>query len=261
MPTTIVVKYGGHAMEDAALREPFAEALAHLCAHDMRFVVVHGGGPQINTLLKRLHIESHFVNGLRVTDEATMDAVEMVLCGQANKAVVTLFAAAGIDAVGISGKDGSLLQARPLDPTLGLVGDVYAVDERVLRVLLDAGFVPVVAPVALGPSVTIPTLNINADTAAGAIAGALHADYFILVSDVPGVLDAQGTLIPHLCRAEIEAHIATGLIHGGMIPKVNACLHALNAGCRKALILDGRAQSSLARFLLHKEPLGTVVEN
>lgn len=262
MPTsTLVVKYGGHAMDDPALCLPFAKALAQLCALDMRCVVVHGGGPHINALLKRLHIESRFVNGLRVTDTATMEVVEMVLCGQVNKAVVTLLQQADVNAVGMCGKDGGLLHAHVRDPAFGLVGDVHTVNARVLDTLLDAGFVPVVAPVALGPAETSgASLNVNADTAAGAIAGALCADYFVLISDVPGVLDAKGTLLPCLSRAEIETHMASGVIHGGMIPKVKACLHALNAGCRKALILDGRAQSSLARFLLHKEPLGTVVE-
>lgn len=255
---TVVVKYGGHAMEDPALRGPFAAGLTRLVQRGMRLVVVHGGGPQISTLLKRLNIESRFEKGLRVTDPATMEVVEMVLCGQVNKAVSTLFQQHGARAVGISGKDAGLFQARVKDPALGLVGDVHTVEAGVVRALLDAGYLPVVAPVAMGPEGT--SLNINADTAAGAMAGALQAEYFVLVSDVPGVLDADKNLIPSLNRSVITRLKEEGVIHGGMIPKVDSCLNALDAGCRRALILDGRAESSLERYLLEGAPLGTVVE-
>ncbi|MBQ3058738.1 MAG: acetylglutamate kinase [Desulfovibrio sp.] len=254
---TVVIKYGGHAMDKADLSQAFAESLAHLAGTGMRFVVVHGGGPQISAMLQRLQIESRFVDGLRVTDDAAMQAVEMVLCGQVNKAVVSTFARHGIRAAGISGRDGSLLQACVKNPSLGHVGEVNAVDASLPCCLLDAGFVPVVAPVATGPEGQ--ALNINADTAAGALAGALRADYFVLISDVPGVLDAQGQLIPALSRADIIRLRAENVITGGMIPKVEACLNALDAGCARALILDGRAPSSLRRYLDDGEPLGTVV--
>ena len=254
---TVVIKYGGHAMDKPELCTAFATDLAQLSAQDMGFVVVHGGGPQISALLKRLNIESRFENGLRVTDEATMAAVEMVLCGQVNKAVVASFAAHGARAAGISGRDGNLLRAVVKNPALGLVGEVEAVDPALILCLLEGDFVPVVAPVANGPDGQ--ALNINADTAAGALAGALAADYFILISDVPGVLDAEGRLITSLTRAEIEKLRAEGVITGGMIPKVESCLHALDAGCQRALILDGRAPSSLRRYLLDDAPLGTVV--
>lgn len=256
MPT-VVIKYGGHAMDQPALSEAFATDVAQLAAEGMRLAVVHGGGPQISALLNRLHIESRFVDGLRVTDAACMQAVEMVLCGQVNKAVVSAFAQRGARAAGISGRDGNLLRARLKNPALGLVGEVEAVDPSLPQCLLDAGFVPVIAPVACGPQGE--ALNINADTAAGALAGALAADYFVLISDVPGVLDAQGRLIPGLSRAEISRLIEQGVISGGMIPKVNACLNALDAGCARALILDGRARSSLRRSLLDDAPLGTLV--
>ena len=256
---TVVIKYGGHAMDKPELCTAFATDLAQLSAQDMGFVVVHGGGPQISALLKRLNIESRFENGLRVTDEATMAAVEMVLCGQVNKAVVASFAAHGARAAGISGRDGNLLRAVVKNPALGLVGEVEAVDPALILCLLEGDFVPVVAPVANGPDGQ--ALNINADTAAGALAGALAADYFILISDVPGVLDAEGRLITSLTRAEIEKLRAEGVITGGMIPKVESCLHALNAGCQRALILDGRSPSSLRRYLLDDAPLGTVVVN
>ena len=256
---TVVIKYGGHAMDKPELCTAFASDLAQLSAQDMGFVVVHGGGPQISALLKRLNIESRFENGLRVTDEATMAAVEMVLCGQVNKAVVASFAAHGARAAGISGRDGNLLRAVVKNPALGLVGEVEAVDPALILCLLQGDFVPVVAPVANGPDGQ--ALNINADTAAGALAGALAADYFILISDVPGVLDAEGRLITALTRAEIEKLRAEGVITGGMIPKVESCLHALDAGCQRALILDGRSPSSLRRYLLDDAPLGTVVVN
>ena len=255
----VVIKYGGHAMDKPELCTAFATDLAQLSAQDMGFVVVHGGGPQISALLKRLNIESRFENGLRVTDEATMAAVEMVLCGQVNKAVVASFAAHGARAAGISGRDGNLLRAVVKNPALGLVGEVEAVDPALILCLLQGDFVPVVAPVANGPDGQ--ALNINADTAAGALAGALAADYFILISDVPGVLDAEGRLITSLTRAEIEKLRAEGVITGGMIPKVESCLHALDAGCQRALILDGRSPSSLRRYLLDDAPLGTVVVN
>ena len=255
--STVVIKYGGHAMDKPELSRAFAEDLALLAGRGFRLVVVHGGGPQISALLRRLAIESRFVDGLRVTDGPTMEAVEMVLCGQVNKAVVGELAARGVRAAGISGRDGGLLRARPKNPALGLVGEIVAVDPELPRCLLAGGFVPVVAPVASGPDGE--ALNINADTAAGALAGALGAEYFVLISDVPGVLDADGALLPKLDEARIAALREAGVISGGMIPKVEACLGALAAGCGRALILDGRAPSSLGRFLLEEAPLGTLV--
>jgi len=254
---TVVIKYGGHAMDKPDLSSAFATDIAQLTEQGMAFVVVHGGGPQISSLLKRLNIESRFVDGLRVTDAATMEAVEMVLCGRVNKAVVNELARQGVRAAGISGRDGALLQAVVKNPDLGLVGAVETVNPDLPRCLLAGGFVPVVAPVASGPEGQ--ALNINADTAAGALAGALAAEYFVLISDVPGVLDADGRLIPSLNRREIADLRAEGVINGGMIPKVEACLNALDAGCQRALILDGRAASSLRRYLLDDAPLGTVV--
>lgn len=255
--STVVIKYGGHAMDNPDLSRAFAGDLALLAGQGMRFAVVHGGGPQISALLERLHIESRFADGLRITDAAAMEVVEMVLCGQVNKAVVSQLAARGVAAAGISGRDGGLLRARRKDPALGLVGEVVSVDPALPGCLLDGGFVPVIAPVASGPD--HEALNINADTAAGALAGALHAQYFVLVSDVPGVLDGQGRLIPRLDGARIAALRQSGVISGGMIPKVEACTAALAAGCERALILDGRAPSSLRRFLLEDAPLGTMV--
>lgn len=257
MSRTVVIKFGGHAMDKEALCAAFAEDLAFLSAEGTRCVVVHGGGPQISALLERLHIESRFENGLRVTDEATMQAVEMVLCGQVNKDVVRRFAAHGVRAAGISGRDGGLLLASVRQPALGRVGEVDKVDPALVECLLAGGFVPVVAPVA--SDAAGQPLNINADTAAGALAGALHADYFVLISDVPGVLDGEKRLIPTLDRARSQSLMDEGVICGGMIPKVGSCLHALDASCRRALILDGREPGSLRRYLYEDAPLGTVV--
>ncbi|MDR3358319.1 MAG: acetylglutamate kinase [Desulfovibrio sp.] len=254
---TFVVKYGGHAMNDDALAAAFADDLARLAVRGTRFVIVHGGGPQITGLLERLNIESRFVDGLRVTDAATMRAVEMVLCGEVNKAVVSALSRRLVRAAGISGRDGGLLRAEAGNPALGLVGEVRSVDPSLLECLLNGEFVPVVAPVASGPDGG--PLNINADTAAGAIAGALRAAYFVLVSDVPGVLAASKKVVPELDRAAVARLKDEGVISGGMIPKVDACLNALSAGCRRALVLDGRAPSSLSRCLLNGEPLGTVI--
>ncbi|BAV92544.1 acetylglutamate kinase [Candidatus Desulfovibrio trichonymphae] len=254
---TVVIKYGGHAMDKTDLSSAFAADLSILAVKGMRFVVVHGGGPRITNLLTRLHIESRFVEGLRVTDEAAMEAVEMALCGQVNKAVVSAFLRCQVRAAGISGRDGNLLLAQRKNPALGLVGEVTAVNTALLDCLLTAGFVPVVAPVASGPEGE--ALNVNADMAAGAIASALKAAYFVLISDVPGVLDADGTLVPHLNQATVARLTGQGVISGGMIPKINACLNALTAGCARVLILDGRMPSSLRRYLLDGEPLGTVV--
>ena len=254
---TVVIKYGGHAMDKPELSEAFATDLAHLAGQGMRLVVVHGGGPQISALLTRLQIESRFVDGLRVTDEATMRAVEMVLCGQVNKAVVSAFARHGARAAGISGRDGGLLRARPKNPALGLVGEVTAVDPALPRCLLEAGFVPVVAPVASGPDGE--ALNINADTAAGALAGALAAEYFVLISDVPGVLNADGRLIPGLNRAEITRLKEDGVISGGMIPKVDCCVEAIEEGVTSVHIIDGRKPHSVLYEAFTTEGTGTTI--
>ncbi|MBO4368521.1 MAG: acetylglutamate kinase [Desulfovibrio sp.] len=257
LATKTVIKYGGHAMTHADLAEAFAKDIAVLTRAGIHSILVHGGGPQITSLLERLAIPSRFENGLRVTDEKTMEAVEMVLAGQVNKDVVALLGAHNVLACGISGRDGGLLHAVQKDPALGRVGTVKEVSTKLLDCLLDGGFVPVVAPIAQDSSGR--PLNVNADTAAGAIAGAIHADHFVLISDVPGVLDAGHKVVATLHRTDIDDFIREGVISGGMIPKVDACLHALEQGAERALILDGRAESSLRRFLLENEPLGTVI--
>jgi len=255
----VVIKFGGHAMTDPKLCRTFASGLARLAEKNMHFVLVHGGGPQINLMLERFKVESNFINGLRVTDAQTMQIVEIVLCGQVNQELVSLFQSQGLLCVGISGKDAKMLQAKTIDSKLGFVGNVEKVNTFLLEVLLNNGFMPIVAPVAI--DYNGDSLNVNADTAAGAIAGALKADYFVFVSDVPGVLDAQKQLMPVINRASCQELIDNKVIYGGMLPKVEACLNALDAGCKRALILDGRVDNALESYLLDGSFVGTVVEN
>lgn len=255
----IVIKFGGHTMTNPALRDAFVQDLAPIAAGGRRCVVVHGGGPQISSLLERLSIESHFEQGLRVTDEPAMQAVEMALSAQVNKELVSALTAHGVPACGISGRDGApLLQAKVRSPKFGRVGDVTAVHPELLSCLVQNGFVPVVSPIAEDEQGG-GALNINADTAAGAVAGALQAEFFVLMSDVPGVLDADKKLLPELTRAQIQELKDSGVINGGMIPKVDSCLHALDMGCQKALILNGGEKSALRRLLEGDTSLGTVV--
>ena len=256
----IVVKYGGHAMgeEETALR--FGRDVALLEQVGVNPVVVHGGGPQINAMLKRLNVQSTFVQGLRVTDAAMLDVVEMVLAGPVNKQVAEAITRAGAIAVGISGKDGGLIRARKLlrtvrDPgsrieqelDLGYVGEPESVDTRVLDLLIGASIVPVVAPVGVGADGQ--TYNINADTVAGAIAGALGAERLLMMTDVVGVLDRDGKLVPELTVDEVRAGIEAGWISGGMIPKVETCVAAVRGGVKGAVILDGRVPHAVLREL------------
>lgn len=254
---TVVIKYGGHAMDDVALRETFIADVADLFQDGIRFVIVHGGGPMINMMLERLQIKSEFSRGLRITSDAVLEVVEMVLCGKVNKAVVRWLATAGISAAGISGEDGNLFEARPKEASLGHVGEITKVNPALVENLLSGGFVPVVAPLALDAGKQL--LNVNADTAAGALAGAMKADFFILVSDVPGILDKEGQLFSYLTENAIADLCKTQTISGGMLPKTEACIHALHCGCKSALILDGRQKGSLKKFLLENAPLGTTI--
>ncbi|MBQ7739469.1 MAG: acetylglutamate kinase [Desulfovibrionaceae bacterium] len=257
MEQIAVIKYGGHAMVNPNLAQSFAKAVFQLKKEKLPCLIVHGGGPQINDLLTKLNIESQFVDGLRKTDAQTMSAVEMVLAGQVNKALVAMLLKANVQAIGLSGRDGNLLVCEEKDPRLGLVGKITKVNAEILKVLLKADFTPIIAPIA--NNFAFEAYNINADTAAGAIAGALQAKYFVLISDVPGVLDANKKILPSLTRTEINQLIADKVISGGMLPKIESCLTALAAGAGQALILDGRQPESLSRFLLLGEPLGTLI--
>jgi acetylglutamate kinase len=267
---TIVVKYGGHAMGEDALAEQFAADIALLKQVGINPVVVHGGGPQINAMLKRLAIQSSFVDGLRVTDAAMVEVVEMVLAGTVNKYVAGLITKAGALAVGICGKDGGLVRAKKLerikqDPDshiervldLGFVGEPVEIDVRVIHALTGGGLIPVIAPVGLG--VDGQTYNINADTVAGAIAGALQATRLLMLTDVAGVLDAEQRLIAEMTVAEVQAGIASGMISGGMIPKVETCIHAVRNGTRGAVILDGRVPHACLLELFTDAGPGTII--
>jgi acetylglutamate kinase len=267
---TIVVKYGGHAMGEESLAEQFAADIALLKQVGINPVVVHGGGPQINAMLKRLAIQSTFVQGLRVTDGAMVEVVEMVLAGTVNKYVASLITRAGALAVGICGKDGGMIRARKVTRTvrdpdshieraldLGFVGEPVAIDVRVIHALTGGGLVPVIAPVGVGDDGQ--TYNINADTVAAAVAGAVTATRLIMLTDVPGVLDKDKRLIPALTIAQAEQAIADGTITGGMIPKVECCVDAVRQGVRGAVILDGRTPHACLLELFTEGGIGTIV--
>lgn len=267
---TFVVKYGGHAMGDAEAARDFAEDIVLLKAVGINPVVVHGGGPQIGQMLARLGVESTFVDGLRVTDAATAKIAEMVLSGGINKELVGWIAAAGGKAIGISGKDGGLVTARKVTRTtrdpdsqieqvidLGFVGEPAFVDTSVIDTAVAAGMIPVIAPIAAGEDGE--TYNINADTMAGAIAAALGAARLFLLTDVPGVLDAQGQLIDELTPADIAALRADGVIRGGMVPKLETCINAVGAGCEAAVVLDGRVGHAMLLEFFTARGAGTLV--
>ncbi len=267
---TFVVKYGGHAMGDAELARDFAEDIVLLKAIGILPVVVHGGGPQIGAMLKRLGIESRFVDGLRVTDAATAQVAEMVLAGSINKELVAWIERAGGRAAGISGKDAGLVRAVKVKRTrvdpgsaieqvvdLGFVGEPEHVDRTIIDTLLAAGIVPVIAPVAVGADGH--TYNINADTMAGAIAGALGAARLFLLTDVAGVLGKDGSLKTDLTPADIAALVADGTISGGMIPKLETCVAAVTAGVDAAVILDGRVGHAMLLEIFTRRGVGTLV--
>ncbi len=267
---TVVVKYGGHAMGEEALAEQFGSDIALLKQVGINPVVVHGGGPQINTMLQRLAIQSSFVDGLRVTDRAMVEVVEMVLAGTVNKHVAGLITRAGALAVGVCGKDGGMIRARKLRRTridpgsniervldLGFVGEPEHVDVRVIHALTGSGLIPVIAPVAMGEDGQ--TYNINADTVAGAVAGALGAHRLLMLTDVAGVLDHDKALIPQLTVAEVERGVSSGMISGGMIPKVETCAQAVREGVKGAVILDGRLPHVCLLELFTATGIGTMV--
>lgn len=261
----VVIKYGGSAMTDESLKGQFAENVALLSLIGIKPVVVHGGGPQIGELLSKIGKESRFVRGLRVTDEETMDVVEMVLVAKVNKDVVSLINYHGGSAVGISGRDGRLIMARKARPAhladadedLGLVGEVERINPEVVASLEDRGFIPVIAPVGAGPNEK--PFNINADTAAGALSAALEAEKFILLTDVPGVLDSSGDLISSLSEDEAEDLIASGVVSAGMIPKIRCCLTALRGGVPKAHVVDGRKVHALLLEMFTERGVGTEI--
>ena len=266
---TFVIKYGGHAMGDAELADTFARDVVLLKQVGINPVVVHGGGPQIGAMLKRLQIESEFVDGLRVTDEQTVHVVEMVLAGSINKQIVSHINAVGGQAIGISGKDGGLITARRLrrtkrDPDsnieqvldLGFVGEPEHINPAMIEKLIGSDYIPVIAPIGIGEDGA--TYNINADTAAGAIAGALNASKLMILTDVPGVLNKDGELISELTEAEVDKLVADGTISGGMIPKLETCTAALSQ-VERAHILNGKIPHVLLVEVFTAHGAGTMV--
>ena len=267
---TFVVKYGGHAMGDPELAHDFAEDVVLLKAVGINPVVVHGGGPQIGNMLKKLGVESRFVDGLRVTDKATAQVAEMVLSGAINKELVGWIAKAGGKAIGISGKDAGLVTASKVQRTtrdpeslieqavdLGFVGEPETIDTTVIETLSAAGMIPVIAPIACGADGE--TYNINADTMAGAIAAALGAARLFLLTDVRGVLDKDKNLLTDLRPADIQRLREDGTISGGMIPKLETCIHAVEAGCEAAVVLDGRVPHAMLLEIFTSQGAGTLI--
>jgi len=267
---TIVIKYGGHAMVEPTLRQAFAQDIVLLKAVDIHPVVVHGGGPQIDQVLERMGVQAKFVDGMRVTDSETMDVVEMVLGGKVNKDIVSLINREGGKAVGLSGKDGTLILARPYqkpiregDPRppelidLGHVGEVERVNAEFLIGLCGQEIIPIIAPVGVDASGR--TFNINADLVAGAVAAALHAEKLILLTDVAGVLDLQGSLISSLQMGQAGKLIADGVVRSGMIPKLDCCVDALKSEVNKAHIIDGRVPHAVILELFTDAGIGTEI--
>jgi len=267
---TFVIKYGGNAMIDEELKQGFAQDVVLLRYIGINPVIVHGGGPQIGKIMERMGKKPTFVGGQRVTDEETMDIVEMVLGGKVNKEIVNLINRAGGRAVGLTGKDGGLIQAKKLKLSkrsestgeaeiidIGLVGEVTEVRPGALVALDQGGFIPVIAPVGAGAQGE--TYNINADLVAGAVAGALQAEKLILLTDQAGILDKDKNLISTLNKKKVETLIEKGVIAGGMIPKTTSCFSALDAGCTKVHIIDGRVPHALLLEIFTKEGIGTEI--
>ena len=262
---TLVIKYGGAAMETLSLAEGFARDVILLKYVGMNPVIVHGGGPQIGALMKRLGKEPRFIGGLRVTDEETMEIVEMVLVGRINKEIVGLINHQGGRAVGLSGKDGAMIRARKRthrtddgeEVDLGLVGDVAEVNPEPIRLLDEHGFIPVIAPVGVGDAGE--SYNINADLVAGEVAAALRAEKLIHLTDVEGIKGPGGELISTLSQEEARRLVASGVIEGGMLPKVESALRALAGGTSKAHILDGRVSHAILLEIFTKEGIGTEI--
>ena len=267
---TVVVKYGGHAMVDEALRDSFARDIVLLRCVGMHPVVVHGGGPQIDAIMKRMGISAHFEGGLRVTDAATMEVVDMVLGGKLNKEIVATINLLGGQAIGLSGKDANLIKAAkkqfyrstvPGSPPqlvdIGLVGEVTSINTSIIHTLENSGFIPVIAPTGVGENGE--SYNINADTAAGDIAAALCAERLLFLTDVDGILDGDKKLLPSLDRPAVERLQDEAVIEGGMLPKVEACLRALDGGVAKTHIIDGRVPHAVLLELFTDSGVGTEI--
>ncbi|OPX97926.1 MAG: Acetylglutamate kinase [Syntrophorhabdus sp. PtaU1.Bin002] len=256
--STFVIKYGGAAMEEEGLKREFAKDMVLLKYVGINPVIVHGGGPKINKLLTNLQIPAKFVDGLRVTDGKTLEVVEMVLSGSVNKEIVKNINDMGGKAIGLSGKDGKLLVAEKVkDKEIGFVGEIVDVDVAIIRDINRHGYIPVIAPLAYGADGN--SYNVNADTAAGSIAKALSAEKLVLLTDVEGVLDKEGNLLSSLKRPEIKALINNKTVSGGMIPKVNCCLDALQGGVSETHIIDGRIPHAILLEVFTDSGIGTQI--
>lgn len=258
----VVVKYGGNAMLNEGLKKAVMEDIVLLSTIGIKVVLVHGGGPEINSMLERVGKESKFVDGLRYTDEETMEIVQMVLSGKLNKDIVGILLQKGGKAVGLSGVDAGLLRAKKLEKDLGFVGEVTDVNPQILISLLNEGFIPVVSTVALGEQGDSSRYNINADTAAAKIAVALKAEKFVQLTNVPGILrnlEDPSTLIKRIEKTAIGSLKATGIIAGGMIPKIDCCLTALEGGVPRTHIIDGRVPHSLLIEMFSDRGIGTMI--
>ncbi|WP_062264538.1 acetylglutamate kinase [Endozoicomonas arenosclerae] len=267
---TIVIKYGGNAMESEELKNAFAQGVVMLKAVGINPVVVHGGGPQIGSMLERLNLETRFIQGMRVTDSSTMDVVQMVLGGLVNKEIVTLINNNGGRAVGVTGKDGRFIMARRLKVThktpemsapeiidIGHVGEVESIDTSIVEMLQNSNFIPVVAPIGVDESGL--SYNINADLVAGHLAEALNAEKLLLLTNTPGLLSKEGELLTGLDSAQVEKLIADGTIYGGMLPKIQCALSAVSNGVNRAHIIDGRVPHALLLELLTDQGVGTLI--
>ena len=269
---TLVIKYGGNAMESEELKEGFARDIVLMKAVGINPVVVHGGGPQIGDLLKRLSIESHFIDGMRVTDAQTMDVVEMVLGGQVNKEIVNLINRHGGSAIGLTGKDAHLIRAKKLSVTrktpemtkpeiidIGQVGEVVAVNTDLINMLVQGDFIPVIAPIGVGAEGE--SYNINADLVAGKVAEALKAEKLMLLTNIAGLMDKQGKILTGLTTIQVDELIADGTIYGGMLPKIRCALECVQGGVTSAHIIDGRVPHAVLLEIFTDIGVGTLISN
>jgi acetylglutamate kinase len=269
---TVVVKYGGNAMVDEALQNSFARDIVLMKLVGINPVIVHGGGPQISQLLEKLNIKSHFVDGMRITDSATMDVVEMVLGASVNKQIVSLINRNGGQAIGLTGKDGNLIRANKLSATrktpemaapeiidIGHVGDVKSINVNVINMLTQSDFIPVIAPIGVDDNGN--SVNINADLVAGKIAGVLQAEKLILLTNIAGIEDKQGKVLTGLNTQQVDALISDGTIYGGMLPKIRCALEAVNSGVTTAHIIDGRVPHAVLLEMFTDSGVGTLISN
>jgi acetylglutamate kinase len=269
---TVVIKYGGNAMTDEKLKQSFARDIVMMKLIGLNPIVVHGGGPQIGSLLEQLNIESHFINGMRVTDSKTMDVVEMVLGGMVNKEIVGLINHNGGKAIGLTGKDGNLLKATKLKVKhktpemaateiidIGHVGEVQSVNTELLEMLCNSDYIPVIAPIGVDENGT--SYNINADLVAGTLAEVVKAEKLILLTNIAGLMDKDGEVLTGLTTKEVDRLIADGTIHGGMLPKIGCALSAVKAGVKRVHIIDGRVEHSCLLEIFTDEGVGTLITN